>query len=129
MEKQKEIYRGKAVAVKNEKETLKALLKAFIFCAIIFALERFLPVAWAFEIAAIVASAIYIYKVIHQGTLIHTYILYEDTLVVLTRYGFVEMETARYDLDKTTFTEATVTSDGRTKPFYPDEELKKLLLK
>lgn len=129
MEKQKEIYRGKAVAVKNEKETLKALLKAFIFCAIIFALERFLPVAWAFEIAAIVASAIYIYKVIHQGTLVHTYILYEDTLVVLTRYGFVEMETARYDLDKTTFTEATVTSDGRTKPFYPDEELKKLLLK
>jgi len=76
-----------------------------------------------------VASAIYIYKVIHQGTLVHTYILYEDTLVVLTRYGFVEMETARYDLGKTTFTETTVTSDGQTKPFYPDEELKKLLLK
>ena len=129
MEEKKELYRGRAVAVKNEKQTLKALLKAFIFCVVIFSLERVIPFAWIFEIGAIIASSVYIYKVLTQGTLIGTYILYEDTLVVLTRYGFVEMETARYDLAKTTFTENTITTDGRTKPFYPDEKLKKLILK
>ena len=130
MEEKKELYRGRAVAVKNEKETLKAILKVFIFCAVIFALERYIPfVWWIVEIGAIILSSVYIYKVLTQGTLIGTYVLYEDTLVVLTRYGFVEMETARYDLTKTTFTESTITTDGRTKPFYPDEKLKKLLLK
>lgn len=127
MNEKNEIYRGKAVAVKNDRETLKALLKAFIFCALIFSLETILPFAWVFEIGAIALSAVYIYRVLTQGTLIATYILYEDTLVVLTRYGFVEMETARYDLSKTIFTENTVTTDGRTKPFFPDEELKTLL--
>lgn len=129
MEEKKEIYRGKAVAVKDEKQTIKALFKALIFCAIIFALERFLPFAWVFEIGAIVASSIYIYKVMKQGTFIATYVLYEDTLVVLTRYGLIEMETARYNLSEAVITEKTISQDGITKPFYPDEKLKKLLLK
>ena len=129
MEEKKEIYRGKAVAVKDDKQTIKALLKALIFCALVFALERFLPFAWFFEIAAIIGCSVYIYKVLKQGTFIATYVLYDDELVVLTRYGFIEMETARYDLSKTTFTESTVTTDGLTKPFYPDEKLKKLVIK
>lgn len=129
MNEQKEIYRGRAVAVKNEKQTLKALLKAVIFCFVIFAVSKYLPFSWLFELGAIAASAIYINKVMKQGTFIATYILYEDTLVVLTRYGLIEKESARYNLNETTFTQATITSGGKTKPFYPDEQLKKLLLK
>lgn len=127
MEEKKELYRGKAVRVKDEKQTIKALLKALIFCFVVFAVAKYLPFSWVFEIGAIIASAIYINKVMKQGTFIATYILYEETLVVLTRYGLIEIETARYDLSKTTFTENSLTTEGKTKPFYPDENLKKLL--
>lgn len=129
MEEKKEIYRGRAVALKDTKQTLKALLKALIFCFIVFAIAPYLSFSWVFEIGAIIASAIYINKVMKQGTFIATYVLYEDELVVLTRYGLIEMETARYDLSKAVFTENTVSQDGLTKPFYPDEKLKKLILK
>lgn len=129
MSKKKEIYRGKAVAVKDEKQTIKALLKALIFCVVVFTVAKYLPFSWAFEIGAIIASAFYINKVMKQGTFIATYILYEDTLVVLTRYGFIEMETARYDLSEAVFTETTITANGKTVPFYPDEKLKSLILK
>lgn len=127
MDKEKELYRGKAVAVKDDRQTIKALLKALIFCVVVFAVAKYLPFSWAFEIGAIIASAIYINKVLKQGTFIATYVLYEDTLVVLTRYGFIEMETARYDLSEAVFTENTITSGGKTVPFYPDEKLKEIL--
>ena len=100
MEDKKEIYRGKAVTQKDEKQTIKALLKAAIFCLVIFAVSKYLPFSWVFEIGAIVLSAIYINKVLKQGTFIATYILYEDSLVTLTRYGLIELETARYDLSE-----------------------------
>ena len=127
MNDEKELYRGKAVVKKDEKQTIKALLKAAIFCAVIFAVSKYLPFSWFFEIGAIVLSAIYINKVLKQGTFVATYILYEDALVVVTRYGLIEKESARYDLEKAQFTENSVIYNGKTHPFYPDEELKKLL--
>ena len=129
MEEKIEIYRGKAVAVKDEKQTFKALLKALIFCFVVFAVAPKLPFSWAFCPGAITTSAIYLNKVMHEGTFVATYVLYEDELVVLTRYGLIEKETARYDLSKAVITEKTISQDGLTKPFYPDEELKKLVLK
>lgn len=129
MNEKKELYRGKAVAVKDDRQTIKALLKALVFCVVVFAAAKYLPFSWVFEIGAIIASAIYINKVLKQGTFIATYVLYEDTLVVLTRYGFIEMETARYDLSEAVITESTITSGGKTVPFYPDEKLKSLILK
>ncbi|MBE7034271.1 MAG: hypothetical protein E7406_08615 [Ruminococcaceae bacterium] len=129
MEEKQEIYRGKAIAVKDEKQTFKALLKVLLFCFVIFAVSPYLPFSWAFCLGAIILSAIYINKIMHQGTFIATYVLYDDELVVLTRYGFIEKETARYDLSKAVITEKTISQDGITKPFYPDEELKKLVLK
>ena len=92
-------------------------------------MSKYLPFAWVFEIGAIVLSTFYINKVLKQGTFIATYILYKDSLAVLTRYGFIETETARYILSESTFTENSVTTGGKTYPLYPDEKLKKLLLK
>ena len=123
------LYKGKAVAVKDDKQTIKALFKAIIFCVVVFAVAKHLPFSWVFEIGAIVLSAIYINKVLKQGTFIATYILYEDSLAVVTRYGFIEKETARYILSESEFTENSVTTGGKTYPFYPDEELKKFILK
>jgi len=129
MDEKKEIYRGKAVAAKDERQTVKELLKAAVFCLVVFTVSRYLPFGWFFEIGAIVLSAIYINNILKQGTFIATYILYEDSLVTLTRYGLIELETARYDLSEAVFTETTVTSGGKTRPFYPDEKLKSLILK
>ena len=123
----KELYRGRAVVAKDEKQTIKALLKAAVFCLVIFAVSKYLPFSWAFEIGAIIASAVYINKIMKQGTFVATYILYEDTLVVVTRYGFIEKESARYDLETAQFTESSVKYNGKTHPFYPDEELKNIL--
>ena len=129
MEEKKEIYRGRAVVIKDEKQTIKALIKAAVFCLLIFALSVYVPFGWVLEIAALVLSALYINRILKQGTFVSTYILYEDTLVVLTRYGLIELETARYDLNEAVFTETSVTSGGKTRPFHPDEKLKSLLLK
>ena len=129
MEQKEILYKGKAIAVKDDKQTIKALFKAIIFCVVVFAVAKYLPFSWVFEIGAIALSAIYINKVLKQGTFIATYILYEDSLSVVTRYGFIEMETARYILSESEFTENSVTTGGKTHPFYPDEELKKLILK
>ncbi len=128
MENQKEIYRVRAIAEKNKKQTLNALVMALIFCAVVFAVSIYLPFSWAFEIGAIVLSALYINKVMKQGTFVKTYILYEDSLSVVTRYGLIELETARYPLSETVFTESSITFDGKTVPFFPDEKLKSLIL-
>ena len=127
MEEKKEIYRGKAVAVKDAKQTAKALIKVAIFCGVMFALSVYIPFGWLMEIGAIALSAIYINKVLKQGTFVATYVLYEDTLVVLTRYGLIEKETEWYNLDEAVFTENCVTVNGKTRPFYPDEQLKEIL--
>ena len=127
MEEKKELYRGRAVAVKDSKQTIKALLKVAVFCAVMFALSVYVPFGWVLEIGAIALSAVYINKVLKQGTFVATYVLYEDSLIVLTRYGFIEKETEWYDLGEAVFTENRVTSKGKTRPFYPDEELKKIL--
>ena len=129
MEQKEILYKGKAIAVKDDKQTIKALYKAIIFCVVVFAVSKYLPAAWMFEVGAIVLSAIYINRVLKEGTFIATYILYEDSLSIVTRYGFIEKETARYILSECTFTENSVTTGGKTYPFYPDEELKKLILK
>ena len=42
MEEKKEIYRGRAVAVKDSKQTAKALLKAAIFCGVMFAISVYM---------------------------------------------------------------------------------------
>ena len=62
-----------------------------------------------------------------QGTFAQTYVLYEDTLVIITRYGFIEKATGEFPLDKAVFTATYIEYEGRRETFYPDEKLKKLL--
>ena len=75
----------------------------------------------------IVFCAIYINKLLKQGTFSLTYILYEDSLTVLTRYGFIETVTASFPLSECVFSERSITYNGKNFAFYPDENLKKLL--
>ena len=60
----------------------------------VFAVARFLPASWFFEIGAIAAGTVYINKLLNEGTFKKTYVLYEDSLSVITKYGLIEKETA-----------------------------------
>lgn len=127
MENKKEIYRAHAVVKKDKKQTAVIIAAALILSMILFNAASRLPFAGFIDLAILAVLAIFINKILKQGTFVTTYILYEDILIELTRYGFIEKETARFKLGECTFGKDCIISEGRTYPFYPDEKLKKLL--
>lgn len=127
MTEEREIYRGQGLMPKSASQTIFSLLCVVAFCFAIFSAAPFLPFSWIFEVGAIAVSAVLINNILKKGPFSITYVLYENSLEVITRYGLIEKVTAKYILTQTVFTENTVTSNGRTEPFYPDEDLKKLL--
>lgn len=127
MEQKQELYRGLAIMPKTAKDTFLSLLFIAILCFAVFSVAPYLPFSWAFEIGVIVASAILINKTLKKDTFRVTYVLYEDCLIEITRYGLIEKESACFPLNKTVFTGTSATCNGKTRPFYPDEKLKTLL--
>ena len=127
MEEREIFYKGAARIVKNPRQTTLSLILVALVWIVIFVFAKHLPAAWFFELGAIVLSAVLINRILKQGTFESTYILYEDTLDVVTRYGLIEKVSATYSLKEAVFADGTVTVGGKTYPFYPDDELKKLL--
>lgn len=123
----KELYRIEATGAKSAAKTLLHLFLTALFIMAVFGISRFLPAAWFFETAGILGSAVYINKILKEGTFRKTYILYEDSLTVLTKYGLIEKVTSEYNLKEAQFTEKSITLNGKTEPFFPDDELKRLL--
>ena len=127
MEERKEIYRCRAVMPKSDKRIFFELMGVVLLCFVLFHIGNLLPFGWFLQIATLLVSAILINKILRQGTFIKTYVLYEESLSVLTRYGLIEKETASYPLAQARFSKQTVEYQGKTYPFYPDDTLKKLL--
>ncbi len=127
MEEKEILYKGAAIVQKSPKETIFSLIGIAAMWAAIFIFSKFLPFEWAFQIGAIVVSAIFINRLLNKGTFTKTYILYEDSLVVMTKYGLIEKESSVHPLSTSEFTEKTIITDGVKYPFYPDEELIKIL--
>ena len=124
---EKEVYRCRAIMPKSDRRIFFELMGVVLMCFVLFHIGNALPCGWFLQIATLLASAILINKILRQGTFIKTYVLYEDSLIVLTRYGLIEKETARYPLAEAKFSEQTIEYQGKTYPFYPDDKLKKLL--
>lgn len=127
MEEKKERYRCRAIMPKSDRRIFFELMGVVLMCFILFHIGNAFPYGWFLQIAALLVSAILINKILRQGTFIKTYVLYEDALVVLTRYGLIEKETARYPLAEAKFSKQSVEYQGKTYPFYADDKLKKLL--
>lgn len=123
----KELYRTEIKRSKSAGKTLLLLFITALFIMAVFAVARFFPAAWLLEIGAIAFGTVYINKLLNEGTFKKTYVLYEDSLCVITKYGLIEKETASYDLKTAVFTCDSVTANGKTEPFFPDDELKRLL--
>ena len=122
-----EKYKMKVPAQKSARETAFFVFCLIVICALFIILVNALPFSWAFQLAVIIFCAVYINKILKQGTFITTYILYEDSLHILMRYGLIEVVKERFTLSEASFTENSIIYKGRTYPFYPDENLKKLL--
>ncbi|MEE0866987.1 MAG: hypothetical protein UIL37_01630 [Clostridia bacterium] len=127
MEGKKEIYRGLAVVKKNNIQTVIFIGAALILGVALINVASRLPFAGFIDLAVIAFLAVLINRVLKQGTFIVTYVLYEGVLLEFTRYGLIEKETARFTLSECRFGKDSIVFEGRTYPFYPDEELKKLL--
>ena len=127
MEEKEILYKGAAVVQKSPGQTIFSLIGIGAMWAGIFIFSKFLPFEWAFQIGAIIVSAILINRLLNKGTFSKTYILYEDELVVMTRYGLIEKESSIHPLSTSRFTEKHIITDGVKYPFYPDEELIRIL--
>lgn len=127
MEEKEILYKGAAIIQKSPKETIVSLLGIAAMWSGIVLFSKFLPFQWAFSLAAIIISAILINKLLNKGTFTKTYILYEDRLVVMTRYGFIEKESSIHPLSSSKFTQTHIITDGVKYPFFPDNELKEIL--
>lgn len=121
------LYKGEALLPKSPVATFFSLAGILVPCGVVFALERYLPAAWFFELATIVFAAVLSNKVLKKGTFSKTYILYEDTLVEITRYGLIEKVTGQFELKKSVVSDSEIIYNGKKFLFYPDETLKKLL--
>lgn len=127
MEEKEILYKGAAIVQKSPKDTIISLVSIAVMWLIIIFFAKYLPFEWVFELGAIIISAILINKLLNKGTFTKTYILYEDELVVMTRYGFIEKESSIHPLATSEFTEKHIVTDGVKYPFYPDKELIKIL--
>jgi hypothetical protein len=108
-------------------QTAVLLMAGVLFCAGVFIVSRALPFAWFFEVSALVITSLFINKVLKKGTFATIYVLYEDRLVILTRYGLIEKETGVFPLSASRFYDSFIEYEGNNFPFYPDETLKNLL--
>ncbi len=127
MEEKEIIYKGAAITKKSPLQTILSLAGICVLWIAVCFFSEFLPFKWLWQIAAIIFSAVFINKLLNKGTFSKTYVLYEDKLVVITRYGLVEKESSVHPLESSIFTEDTITTDGVKYPFYPDKELIKIL--
>ncbi len=127
MEEREILYKGAAIVQKSPKKTIFSLTGIGVMWAVVFLFSKYLPFKWAFQIGAIVVSAVLINKLLNKGTFSKTYILYEDELVVMTRYGLIEKESSIHPLKSSRFTEKFIITDGVKYPFYPDDKLKEIL--
>ncbi len=127
MEEKEIIYKGSAVKQKSPKETIISLVGIGVMWAAVFIFSRYLPFQGVLQIIGIAVSAVLINRLLNKGTFSKTYILYEDELVVMTRYGLIEKESSIHPLSTSVFTDTSITTDGVKYPFYPDDTLKEIL--
>ena len=128
MEEKAMIYKGAANNKGSVKDTVIPLICVAVMWSAIFLFANFLPFAWFFELGAIVLSAVLINKILNnKGTFSKTYILYDDRLVIQTRYGLIEKESSVHPISSSTFENGYIITDGRKTPFYPDEKLIEIL--
>lgn len=86
-----------------------------------------IPYGVFLQAAALVLAVLGVNRVLKDGAFAVTYVLYEDRLSVITRYGFIEKETASFPLENSKFSPTRAEGACGSIAFHPDEKLKELL--
>lgn len=125
----KPLYTQKAPQKSNAGGRVLAFALLFVvFCVLLF-VSNYVAYSGIVTLGVIVLFALCTYRLMKNTVFDITYVLYEDRLVFSRRYGKIEMETEAFPLDEAEFTDTAITYEKKSYPFYPDENLKKLLLK
>lgn len=122
-----ERYRGAAVLPGTPRSALCSIAALLVLCLVLFFLTAQLPYGALMQVAVVVFAAFALNYILKKGTFSVTYILTDSELIVLSRYGFIEKESARYALEHVVITKDAITANGKRHPFYPDAELRTLL--
>lgn len=123
------VYSGSAQLKGTSSEAMICLCVLIILCVLAFNLLTPLPYSGFIKIAVLALTAVGINYVLKKGTFTVTYVLTQDnTLVFVTSYGSLKWETAWIPLDKASFGENFIVYEKRKYSFFPDDELKALLL-
>lgn len=124
---EEKIYEQKAPAKNNA--VLRILMFGglfLIFCVLLF-IASVVPYSGIVTLGVLFLFALEIYKLMKGTVLDITYVLYEDKLVFVRRYGKIEMETEEFLLSEAEFKGNVIVYRGKNYAFYPDEKLKSLL--
>lgn len=124
---EKPVYTQKAPFSGNVKGRTVAfiLLASVIILLLIFV--NFLPYSGVLTLIVFMLGAYFIHKLLNKTVFDIKYVLYDDKLVFLRKYGRLEWEGEVFPFDEATFHEGFIEHRGRRYSFYPDSELKELL--
>lgn len=126
---EKKIYSQKAPPEATMKETAISAAGLTVLCAVLMLILSHLPYAGITTLLTIFLFAAGIYGVLKKNIFEITYVLYEDRLIYLRRYGALEKETEVFPIGEAEFYEDKIVYRKKTYPFHPDERMKEELLK
>ncbi len=125
---EKKIYSQKAPPEATLKETVISAAGLTVFCAVLMLIFSHLPYAGITTLLTLLLFAAGIYAVLKKNVFEITYVLYEDKLVYLRRYGALEKETEVFPIGEAEFYKDKIVYRKKTYPFHPDERMKGELL-
>ncbi len=126
---EKKIYSQKAPPEATIKETVIAAAGLTVLCAVLMTVLSNLPYAGITTLLTLFLFAAGIYAVLKENVFEITYVLYEDRLVYLRRYGALEKETEVFPIGEAEFYKDKIVYRKKTYPFHPDERMKGELLR
>lgn len=123
------IYSCKAPPEATKKEAAASFAVLTVLFAIAAVVLSRLPFAGVTALLLLLFFAAGIYSVMKRALFDVTYVLYQDRLVYLRRYGAIEKENEVFPTAEAEFYEDKIIFRGRSYPFHPDAVLKEALLK
>lgn len=123
------IYRGAALLPGKPAAAFWAVVGLAALCAAALKLLSPLPYSVFAQVIVLLLTAVALNRVLRRGTFSVSYALTDDgELVYVTKYGRIERETAWIRLAEAEINANTIIYENRKYEFYPDEELKSLIV-
>ena len=122
------IYSCHAPFEATKKAAAAASIALLVVCAFLSFLVSHMPYSGILSVLVIIVFASLLYSVMKRSLFDITYVLYENRLVFVRRFGAVSSEAEVFPLSEAKFFEDKIIYNNKQYPFHPDDKLKELLL-